>query len=646
MEAAEPHSTALQQTRVSASAPPSAAWSRQGILPAVALACALLSVWIVQHPYYGLVHDSEVYLIQALGRLNPDLFSGDIFLRYGSQDRFTLFGPVFAQSMRLFGIENAAVALSLLAHAGFFAAVTMLAGMLMPRRFVWPSIALICALPAFYGPGRIFAVVEDFATPRLFAETLVIVALVAFLRERFWLAILLGLGAIVLHPLMTVGGIVVALFSSNTPPRVRTWVLATGALAVAVLIGWMSAQGLQLRFDEVWLHLLQSGLKYLWISEWTLLTWSPELVSIITLMIGLLVLERSHARSLSGATLVAAVGGIALNYVAGDLLHVALVVQAQPYRCLWLSTLMSFLLLPLIVHRTWLRGTHGRSAALLLVAAWLCMSEPYGAGIAGLAFLASAGAVRSVDRLPERASKLILAGAWGVLSVAVVYHVATTLLFTAMQDSSDVPKILQDVRALSRSGVLPYTIFMVIYLSVCKFHSWIPRASIAAGCIAAVAALAPSSVYEWTTQRYGRDYQAFEDWRALIPPRTEVLWFDAPVATWVLLQRPNYLSNTQEVSGVFSRAAAMAMKHRVDMLEPYLSNIRGAAWLDDEPDEKEVVARANYSVPLGALCASAPDLRFIVTTRNMLAEPLATAPRGASRRYGAHKLYRCDQIHD
>jgi hypothetical protein len=50
-------------------------------------------------------------------------------------------------------------------------------------------------------------------------------------------------------------------------------------------------------------------------------------------------------------------------------------------------------------------------------------------------------------------------------------------------------------------------------------------------------------------------------------------------------------------------------------------------------------------VSLRKLCADAPDLRFVVTTKDMLAEPIATAPEGASERYRDYKLYRCGPAH-
>jgi hypothetical protein len=160
-------------------------------------------------------------------------------------------------------------------------------------------------------------------------------------------------------------------------------------------------------------------------------------------------------------------------------------------------------------------------------------------------------------------------------------------------------------------------------------------------------ALVPAAAHEWTTRWYARDYEAFAEWRALIPPGTEVLWFDAPVSTWMLLQRPSYLSNMQDTSGLFSRAAAMASKERVDRLESYLATEPGSAWREKQLNgidtEKDIEARQHDPVPLGPLCAAAPDLRFIVTRKNMLAPPLAPTPAEASWRYRDYQLYSCER---
>src|SRR6185295_13855410 len=99
--------------------------------------------------------------------------------------------------------------------------------------------------------------------------------------------------------------------------------------------------------------------------------------------------------------------------------------------------------------------------------------------------------------------------------------------------------------------------------------------------------LLPFSARELGARWYSHDFEAFAEWRALIPPRTEVMWFDGPVSTWLLLQRPSYISNLQETTGLFSREAAAVMKGRVDRVEVYLSTEPKAAWRDNQLNGKD-----------------------------------------------------------
>jgi hypothetical protein len=641
---------AQQETEIRAQAAPVGAWSLQRFLPAIILVCAMLVLWILQHPFVGLTHDSQIYLIQGLARLHPDLYSNDVFLRFGSQDQFTIFSPLYASAMRLFGIENAAVILTCLAQASFVLATILLARMLMPARLVWPGIALLCALPAVYGPGQIFRVLEDFATPRLFAETMVILGLVAFLRGRAWLAAALGLAGMLLHPLMAVGGFVVAVLASSMSLRTKLLIFAGGAIAAGATLAWLSLHGHQIVFDPDWELLLRWGLDYLWPSMWKLATWAPLAVTAVTLIAGVLLLAKgSQPRALCIASLVAGASGIAVNYVAGDLMHLVLVVQAQPYRWLWVGTLLSIILLPLIVKTAWSLGFFGRVATLLLAAAWLFMSERYGIAIALLALVAVVAAKQGITSLPERSQKLLFGGAVALLAIAATYHVATMFLIVTAPEFSEGPQFLRNIRAACRSGALPVAGFLLLYFAAIKATTPMLRAGIAVFSLAMLLCLLPFSAREFGTRWYSRDVEAFAAWRALIPPRTEVMWFDGPVSTWLLLQRPSYISNLQETTGLFSRQAAAVMKGRVDRVEAYLSTEPRAAWRDNQLNGKDteaaVIARSTQPISLRQLCADAPDLRFIVTSKNMLAEPIATAPTGATERYQGYKLYRCEPAH-
>ena len=74
----------------------------------IGLACLVVSFWILIHPYRGLEHDSVLYAVLALARLHPAALGHDLFVRYGTQDNFTIFSPVFAAMIRAVGLEPAA----------------------------------------------------------------------------------------------------------------------------------------------------------------------------------------------------------------------------------------------------------------------------------------------------------------------------------------------------------------------------------------------------------------------------------------------------------------------------------------------------------------------------------------------------------
>lgn len=622
-----------------------AGWhSLERALPVLALVCGLIVVWIVQNSSWGLVHDSQLYTMQALARINPEIYAQDIYLRYGSQDNYTVFGPVLAAAIRLFGPERAAAILTIIGHLAFYGAAAVFARLLMPMRCVWLGLGLLFALPCIYGGQNIFALAEDFITPRIFAEACVIAALTAFLQRRFRLAGALTLVSLVIHPLMTMAGVVVALLTRTTPPRVRIWVISAGVLGATIVFASLGMQG-KLFLDEQWRDMLHVGLAYLWVANWGMLTWAPIITTLATLAVGALVLEPSHARSLSLAGLIAGAGGVACTYIGADVLHIAIVLQVQTWRWLWPATFLATLMLPFILYRCWSLGVYGRAGALLLAAAWIWSPEPYGIGIVALAFLAAAAGTRTTTPLPQRTQNLILLGAGLVLVLGLMYHVATARLFSeAVPDWSLVPWPLRYFRSASRSGMLPYAVFLVICVALYRFRTLRPRIVIAAVCFAVVAVMVPISVREWNTRWYDREYPAFAEWRALIPTHTEVLWFSQPISVWLLLERPSYLSGQQEASALYSRTAATVMKKRVDMISSYLKHEDGAAWIDKTGEEEPTAAdKAAEPIALAPLCASAPDLRFIVTSKKMDSEPLAELPKTVALRYRQFKLYRCDR---
>ena len=177
----------------------------------VTLVCLLLAANALVEPYRGLDHDSRLYAVQILERIHPGSFAGDLYLRYGSQDRYSVFTVLLAPLVQLCGLHVTFFCVYLASKALLFWSLLRLT-----RVLISSNLALILALihlaivPVAFGGNEIFHVNESFLTPRLSSCALVLFALERMLAGRWMAAILLLLGSFLLHPLMAVGGILTA----------------------------------------------------------------------------------------------------------------------------------------------------------------------------------------------------------------------------------------------------------------------------------------------------------------------------------------------------------------------------------------------------------------------------------------------------
>src|SRR5262245_37757662 len=77
----------------------------------------LLAVNALAMPYAGLVHDARLYSLQALNRVSAGAYADDLFLRYGSQDQYSLFPPLSAFAVGWLGVQPAFFLLYLAGNA-------------------------------------------------------------------------------------------------------------------------------------------------------------------------------------------------------------------------------------------------------------------------------------------------------------------------------------------------------------------------------------------------------------------------------------------------------------------------------------------------------------------------------------------------
>ena len=598
----------------------------------VALAALIFGLWTLQHPYPGIFHDAQLYTMQALARVFPADLASDVFLRYGSQDHFTFFGPLYAAAIRALDVGPAAAALTFTFHAAFAAALVLLARRILPAHLVWLGVGLVCVVPFTYGARKVFFVMEDFVTPRLLAEAFVLLALAAALDRRFKLAIVAILAAGLMHPIMALTGLGMGVFLDVFTKKQRTVMLATAGAGLLAAFALLALRGSPVRFDDDWWSLIHSGLPYLFPLEWRKLDWARVIVTATILYAAVQWVSAGRVREVSRAALIALALGLALSIIGADVLRLVLVTQLQAWRVAWLAGAIALLVSPMVVIALWRGGLLARIALAALLAAFLMADERFALSSAMLAAVLVL-ATPWVKQEPP-ALRIVLWGMCAVLALAAVINVASSAIVArAVTDQDAVPQWLRGIRAVSGTGLIPALVLVALGWAIVRMP---PKALALAsvGCCAFAVVIACAAFPQWSRSPYSAaSVAAFADWRARIPQGTEVLWYAKPLASWALLRRPNYASMQQSASALFSREAAMVLRDRLLALKPIADSLDPPAGPKFEGDELRKPA-------LSEIC-NAAAARFVVSRDALESEPIATIADSPSPELRDWKLYSC-----
>lgn len=605
---------------------------------ALVFALWLVAAWLLLHLYWGIRVDAVIYTMQGLAHLHPDLYGNDIFIRYGSQDRYTLFGPLYAQMIRVFGVDYAATIWTAASQAAWFLAAWQLCRRLMSTPLAWLALAVLVAFALPYGGQGVFYVVEDFMSARQLSEALVLFGLTAALSDRPGRALGCFAAAMALHPIMGAAGLGWYLWLRLLSGR--TWVLqVVGVLAALALLqlGALLPWAQPLRMDKIWLSRIVADTPYLMLNLWSRADWSRTLVPWLTLGLAMALPSLGMVRRLAGVTLGVAIAGTGLSLVAGAWLHWSWMLQAQPWRWQWLAVTVSALLLPLIGATLWNLGARGRTALALLIAALMSRDLLFGPALLAFALVMTLYAVRASSAL--RTSALVLLICIGVLALGFGMAWEGAMRWVALRAPSmqfvGYPMITSLWR-LGRDSLLPALLLGFIWLAVFVRQSLWRLRVLALAALLAIVALLPVAYSQWSDVVFTPAMmQAFAPWRARIPAGAEVLLAEDPLYTWVFLQRPNYFSVAQLGTTLFSRPAALVLAARLFSLQTFLSG--------------EYVIRSNNPyfrtghMTLRTMC-QVSDVSYIVSHQDLQGTALATMPEGTPFPYRDWKLYGCDPI--
>jgi len=536
------------------------------------LACLILAFWMVIHPYRGLEHDSVLYAVLALARLHPAALGHDLFVRYGTQDGFTVFSPIFAATIRAVGLEPAAAIMTFATHALFFSAAWLLARRLMSPSVALLAVGLLVVLPSWYGSNSVFAYIESFLTPRQSAEAFALAGLTAALSSRQWLAGMCMLVAMLLHPIIAAAG--VAAWIILIPGMARPRVAALTAVALALSLMGLSATGVGpfRHFDTLWLNVLQERLAYLFPTQWRATEWVTTLVHATVLVVAIGFSRNGEVRRLCIAALLTVALGLLFAIVESDGLKVVAAAQLQTWRWLWLLGVLATMLLPSIALDCWQSGDLGRAAALSLLGALLINTNEAAALPALLACVATLASVRIRDPLHAR---IFLAAAVALLALSLVVLVreipaVLPQLQTIRNGRRPYLVRIGEAQALAYGGLLPAAALVLVCVGVQQATR--RSAVLLAGLgVALLLSVLSYGVLTWSHAKYPQDrVQAFAPWRAAIPESAEVVWPDPPPAEWFELGRASYWSLYQMAGMVFSRDVTLLSTRRETSITPVL----------------------------------------------------------------------------
>jgi hypothetical protein len=543
----------------------------------------LAAVWLFAHRYFGIQHDGLFYAVQALAHNSPEAFERDIFFAFGSQDDYSLFSRIYARLIAWLDLSGAGLAGLVAAQLAWAAAAAAIARHWLAGPAFWIGVALVFALPGHYGSQAeiahdILRYAENFLTARSWAEPLVLATVAATLAGRLTFAIGSITLAFLCHPIIALpGGIFLA-----------AWLIRPGARSIALFAAIAAIAAFLLpEMDTTWLAEVRRRARFVMLDAWS---WG-ELLEPLT-WIGILLAAAAGATEkarLAWRSL--ALAGAAGYYLAllGTLSHAALLIQAQPWRCLWLLKVTALLALVAMFAERWSRSKADRWLLAGLATAALTAQTLGGPVALALALIAHRawheGTAPALPRWLPAAGYLALAVTLLETLLAIVQQIGfllqrigEMLTGASLMPKGDLAAYFQGPLAL----LLPMGIALLLRLQARR-----PR--LALGIAALATAIAAAGWYraDDAVQKFAYSSSMARPFGNAIARTDTVHWQGNLIYTWFVLRQSNYVSREQGASALFSRAAAMESARRQKRLEAFDAARGGSA----TPRQREAALR-------------------------------------------------------
>ena len=611
----------------------------------LSLALLPLTLWLALHGYHGITEDGQIYAFQAYARLHP-LLAADLYLQNTSQDQFTLFSPLYAWFIGLLGLENAARLLTLTFTLWFLAATYGFARAVAGRDAAWLAVAFLLLVAGDYGGSGVFQVLDPFLTARLPGEALIISALFCQARGMKRLGLLLALAALFVHPLMALPGLltIVCLW---LPLRIGIasavgGVLATVALAVVALHAPAFSTVLTI-MDPAWTDVVRERSQFLFLQLWSMRDWAVNARPFIYLGFTALASRDERIRKLCMAAAIVGSAGLAVAFIGSLIGPVALLVQGQAWRWMWIGVFVSAALAPFTLLQVCRDEKCGPLCAMLMALGWILPGVD-GTACASIALFFWLTRAHVGSRLTSgfRWVFIVLGAAIVIWTLAKCWPIVSPSTPPSGRASSGMAQV-SNIFALK----IPATLLgALVWWGVRTRRTTLVPMVLSALLTTFSLLIFPAAFRQARTLGAVAEIQQFADWENVIPPTDTVLVApprDVGTFVWFTLARPNYLALDQSSGVVFSRTTSLEVRRRSEVLLPLSDpawKIRTALAKADSAQKKEATTRPLTPKSLIAVCAD-PKLGFVISPEKAGFDPVPHEQPGAWKDWN---LYDCRKV--
>jgi len=395
--------------------------------------------------------------------------------------------------------------------------------------------------------------------------------------------------------------------------------------------------------DSGWLEIVRQRSKFLFLQLWSFNDWERNARPFISLTLSAIAIQDERIRKLSTVAIIVGISGLAVAAIAGLIGPVAVLLQGQAWRWVWVTAFVGALLMIPTVSRVWEDEKCGAPCAVLIVAGWTF------ADVNSTACLSLALMLWLVrGRISDHSSRYLRwgAAAFGIVIGAWILANSWTIIsspFHAGRESLP----MQHIRSVAGLQIPALILFFAFWYWIKSGRSLSVVSGVCLALLGTSLFVFPASFNQIGSIGSASEIEEFADWRRIIPSTSNVYVADGQdlaAFAWFTLGRPNYLSVDQSAGVIFSRATAFEVQRRSTLLLPLMDpdwkllsrNQKHAS----AKDKSHSTLRTLTSEGLIEMCKD-PNLGYLIAHENVGFDPVRHNHSGL---WNGWNLYDCGHV--